>query len=199
IPLVGLQTYLPGSTTIDADDRFGTRTLVEYLISLGHRRIAYLTDETSTYVLNERMRGYQDALAEHGIDFDPSLVYRFNEKHNSFETTLDILNCPNPPTAIHCQNDHEALSAYIAITSKGLRIPEQISLSGYDNLPNSRLVQPPLTTVEQPLQRMGMAAVELLDDLIRNPSVHPTPRQIVYSTQLIVRGSTAAPLQSDKT
>lgn len=197
IPMVGLQTHLPDAMLIDSDDRLGTKAVIEHLISLGHRHIAYLTSDHSTYVLNERLRGYQDALAEHGIDPDPSLVYRFNDQRNSYDTTLSILSAPKRPTAIHCQNDHEALSAYIAITSTGLRIPEDISLSGYDNLPNSRLIRPQLTTVEQPLQRMGMAAMDLLDDMIKDPASYAIPRQIVYPTQLVVRGSTGAPSSLD--
>ncbi|HEY9010129.1 MAG TPA: LacI family DNA-binding transcriptional regulator [Devosia sp.] len=162
-----------GTPAVVPDDRRGQHDLVARLIAAGHERIAYLTLREEIVATSLRKAGYRDALAEAGIPYDPALVQRGELDSPEGETQVlwaaidRILRLPNPPTVFCCGNDRQALKVYGILRSRGMRLPEDISVAGYDNY---RLIAetllPPLTTVELPYTAMGVRAAERLLELI---------------------------------
>lgn len=179
------------SNVVDATNWQGAYEATEYLIQLGHRRIGIITGMLQIASARERLEGYKAALAENAIDFDPELVVQGDfwqpTGHQAASVLLDL---DHPPTAIFASNDLSAFGAMQAIRERGLRIPEDVSIIGFDDVPQASLVHPRLTTVRQPLDEMGRTAVRLLLEQIENPS--QPARRVTLSTQLIVRDSCQA-------
>lgn len=139
----------------------GGRRATEALIAAGHRRIGHITGEMWMDAARDRLRGYREALAAAGIPQDPMLVAEGNWLPSSgYENTRALLSLPNPPTAIFCANDRTAIGCYEAIKELGLRIPDDVSVIGYDDDEVARHLSPLLTTVVLPHRLMGRWAVE---------------------------------------
>jgi LacI family transcriptional regulator len=186
---------VPGSTFVTAANRRGTRDAIEHLIGLGHRRIGFITGTPGTSPARERLAGYRDALRDADLPFDPTLVVKgdFLEPRG-YEATQELLALDRRPTAIFTSADTAAFGAIKAARAAGLRVPRDISVVGFDDIPESSLVMPPLTTVRQPLQEMGATAVRLLRRLMDEPDA--TPRRTELLTELIVRESSGRPPKS---
>jgi LacI family transcriptional regulator len=179
-----------GTTFITAANRQGARDGVNHLIALGHRRIGLITGTAGTSSARERLAGYRDALRDAGIEHDTSLVVKGDFlEDRGYQATEQLLRLEVPPTAIFTSADTAAFGALRALRDAGLRVPEDVSILGFDDIPESSLVTPPLTTVRQPLKEMGATAVRLLRNLMDDPEM--TPRRTELETQLIVRESTA--------
>ena len=163
---------------------------VEYLINLSHRRIGMIAGKFS---VSERalMRweGYRKCLADHQLPFDPHLVL---EKGCTFADGKDamaqMLQIPSPPTAIFCGNDILAIGAIVCAKEKGMRVPRDLSVVGFDDAEISAYYDSPLTTMAVPAYEMGQMAAKILIENIRGES--KPPRQHILETTLIVRGST---------
>lgn len=180
------ETTLP---VVRADNVNGSRDAVSHLIELGHRRIAFIRGMGYTGQSEERERGYRAALHEAGIDFDPDLVQQgdFNEP-SGLAAGRALLALPNPPTAIFAGNDAMALGCYSAMREKELRIPQDMSIIGFDDMPIASVVQPGLTTLRHPVAPMAQAAVQ---ELVRRIQDQPGRRQrIEFPSEFVVRGST---------
>ena len=191
---ISIQTDIPGIPYIDCDNLGGTYRIIQHLISLGHERIAFINSFGETSVLEHRYQGYCNALSDHGIPLNPQYVRRADRTSNGYQAVIDLLNLPEPPTAIHCCNDHIAMSAYQALRSRGFSIPHQISLTGFDALSPTLLMEPQLTTVSQPLHKMGTTAAEMLIAKIEASQPLPDPSSpILFPTEILLRGSTAPP------
>ncbi|PJF42253.1 MAG: LacI family transcriptional regulator [Candidatus Thermofonsia Clade 1 bacterium] len=176
------------STVVDATNWQGAYDATEYLIGLGHRRIGFIAGMPQVASARERLEGYKAALRKHGIEFDPSLVAQGNFwQLVGYQAASALLDQEQPPTAIFASNDLSAFGAMEAILERGLRIPEDISIVGFDDIPQASLVYPKLTTVRQPLDEMGRIAVRLLLEQIEEPSL--PARRVTLPTQLIVRDS----------
>lgn len=151
------------SPTVLSTNRKGTHDAIHYLIELGHRRIGFIGGDPELVSASERLSAYQNTLAEHGIPFDPALVetgyFRYAP---GLQAAQKLLSLPQPPTAIFAANDSSAMGAIEAIRSRGLRIPEDISVIGFDDLPQAQWMRPALTTVRQPLAEMGRIATRML-------------------------------------
>ncbi len=179
-----------GFPAVDADSLRGARLATEYLLSLGHRRIALLAGRADLQSAKLREQGYREALAAAGVPFDDSLV-----RVGGYDADLsalaahELLSNPRRPTAVFATNDVSAIATIEAALTLGLRVPEDVSVVGFDNIPESALCTPPLTTVNQPIRTMGERAVELLIRLIREQPVEQT--HLTLPTELVVRGSTA--------
>jgi LacI family transcriptional regulator len=133
----------------------------DLLIAAGHTRIAHITGEAWQEVSADRLRGYRDALATADIPFDPTLVREGNWQLNSgYEATLELMQHRRPPTAIFCGNDRMAIGCYEAIKQLGLRIPEDISVVGFDDEDLASHIMPKLTTLKFPRRQMGAWAAE---------------------------------------
>ncbi|MCC7368684.1 MAG: LacI family DNA-binding transcriptional regulator [Chloroflexi bacterium] len=192
--LVLLNRDVPGLDVdrVMIDNRAGARAAIEHLIELGHRRIAYITGRPEISTVSERLAGYQDALAAHGITLDPHLVCRVEiDVEAATEATGKLLGRRRRPTAIFAYNDLMAVGALVAIRAAGLRVPEDISLVGHDDILYAPYLQVPLTTVAQPTREMAETAARLLVARVRGDTA--PHRRIVLPPRLVVRASTAAP------
>ena len=172
----------------------GTR----YLIELGHRRIGFITGDMALGCARDRLAGYQQALSDAGLPADPTLMREGNFfQPQGFICANELLDLAHPPTAIFASNDVSAFGAMEAVRNRGLRIPEDVSVLGFDDTPQAAQVHPALTTVRQPLAEMGKTAVELLFTYINEPDA-PVKR-IELPTELIIRQSCQVPSLSSLT
>lgn len=164
------------------------------LIEAGHRRIAHIHGQSWTDPARDRIRGYRRALAEADILYDPALVRPGNwEPSSGHEGTVALLALPEPPTAIFAASDMMALGVYDALKEAGLRIPEDVSVVGYDDREIARFMRPGLTTVVLPHTAMGQQAAEALIDGQTLPG--PRQPQIKVECPLVERDSVAPPVR----
>jgi DNA-binding LacI/PurR family transcriptional regulator len=174
----------------------GTRAATEHLIALGHRQIAYIGERNGYQSDAERKAGYQEALATAGIEFAPELAIEGDGRPEAaIEAMGGLMRLSDPPTAVCCYNDMTALGAMRAIRARGLRVPEDVSVTGFDDLFFAAYLTPALTTVRQPMRRMGQMAMENLFKQMSGPISGPisgqdSMAQIRVKAELIVRGST---------
>jgi DNA-binding LacI/PurR family transcriptional regulator len=166
----------------------GARAVTDHLIALGHERIAYIGDQFGYQSDTERIAGYKEALDAAGIPFRPALAMRGNSKPDEAMRIMDrLLALSEPPTAVFCYNDMTALGALRSIRIRGLRVPHDISVAGFDDLFVASYTDPPLTTVRQPMRRMGQLAME---NLIKLMSEEVSVVRVKVNPELIVREST---------
>jgi LacI family transcriptional regulator len=176
------------SSVIDSTNWQGAYDAARYLIESGHRRIGFITGLMEIQSAVDRLEGFKSALADHNIPFLEELVVAGDYWHpGGYAATQRLLDLPQIPTAIFASNDLEAIGATEAIRERGLRIPDDISIIGFDDIPQASIVYPKLTTVRQPLDQMGRLAARLLLEQIENPD--RPPRRITLATQLIIRDS----------
>jgi len=193
IPVVTLDRTLPGLPfgLVAMDNALGITLAVKHLIGLGHRRIGFVSwHPRSLSNRQERLQGYADALAEEGIGLDPGLI-RFAEDgwSDGVDRTLELLVGSDPPTAILSASSMLNLQVLAAIKRRGLRVPEDISVVGYDDSPWDPLLDPPLTTVATPARQLGIAAVERLMATI-DAGTEGHADELRLAPALIVRTST---------
>ncbi len=181
--------------TIDSDNLRGARLATEHLLGLGHRRIAMLTGRPDLQSADLRERGYREALAAAGVEVDERLVrVGAYDPEVSKASARELLRDRTPPTAVFAANDVSALATIEAADELGVRVPDDLSVVGFDNIPESVLSSPPLTTVEQPIREMGLRAVELLIQLVRGRPVEAS--HLMLETSLVVRRSTSSPVEA---
>ncbi|MEP6638559.1 MAG: LacI family DNA-binding transcriptional regulator [Chloroflexota bacterium] len=189
-PIV-LQGSLPGVevTSVDVDNVAGARGAVEHLISLGHRRIACITNAPLVYTAAQsRLTGYREALAAAGLDAPPELVEEADFDAHSGHGAMARLLARTSFDAAFIASDVVALGAIGALREAGLRVPTDVSLVGFDDIPLAAYFDPPLTTVRLPAFELGQAAGRaLLERIAQNATPHGT----LLPTELIVRASTA--------
>ncbi len=178
--------------TVAATNWAGGRDATEHLIELGHRRIAIITGPLSEECHRDRLDGYRAALQRAGIDHDPDLV-RVGDSlvTGGRRYGADLLQLPDPPTAIVSGSDEQAYGIYQAARDLGLRIPEDLSVVGFDDVELCQWVSPQLTTVRQPLAEMAREATRLVIELSRD-GIRPSQR-FELATSVVVRESTAPP------
>jgi LacI family transcriptional regulator len=174
---------------ISFDNRAAATEATEMLIKLGHRRIGLICGVAS---INDRaaqrLQAYREVLARNRIPFDPDLVAeRPFEIEASNDAATRLVSLPKPPTALFCANDIQALGALFACQRLKIRVPQDLSIIGFDDLPITRVVNPPLSTVHVPARRMGYAAAEALINAARK---NLPVRSEIISTELIMREST---------
>jgi LacI family transcriptional regulator len=180
-------------TTIGATNWAGGLTATRHLLELGHRRIGFVAGPERLLCSRARLDGYRAALESAGLGLDPALVIEGDFHHESgFLAAQALLTTPHPPTAVFAASDQMAFGVYEAVRRSGLRVPDDISVVGFDDLPQARWACPPLTTIRQPLTEMGRMAVRTIAQLIRGEPIN-TPR-VELATTLTVRSSTIAPV-----
>jgi LacI family transcriptional regulator len=193
-PLVAVDPHVgaSGLPSVDADNLKGARVATEYLIGLGHRRIGFLAGRADLESVRLREQGYRDALADAGIPFDPELVQHGDfRQEQSRLAAARLLDASPRPTAIFAANDNSAIETIQVANARGLVVPRDLSVIGFDNIPESALNSPPLTTVDQSIQRMGFEAVRLLIRLITGHETEPA--RVTLPTELVLRSSCAPP------
>ncbi|MEU6424459.1 LacI family DNA-binding transcriptional regulator [Microbispora sp. NPDC046973] len=191
-------TELPdGVPFVGATNWAGGRSATRHLIELGHRRIAMIAGPDRVLCCRARLDGYRSALEAAGLSVDPGLVVRADlTKEDGRTAAIGLLSRAERPTAIFACNDLQALGVYQAARELGVRIPVDLSVVGFDDLPITALVDPPLTTVHQPLIEMAAAATELALALGRGEE---TPQVgLELATTLTVRESTSPPARSSE-
>ncbi|MEO7494423.1 MAG: LacI family DNA-binding transcriptional regulator [Massilia sp.] len=172
-----------------AENRNGGRMAVEHLLQLGHRRIAFVAGSLATGQSAERQKGYEDALRAAGIEIDEALMLpgKFTQA-GGYAASEQLLLLEHPPTAIFCANDEMAFGALDAINSRGLKVPDDISVIGFDDIPTSSHVFPTLTTMRQPFADMASRAVSEVVAIIQGREMNPA--RIAFPMQIVIRNST---------
>jgi LacI family transcriptional regulator, galactose operon repressor len=194
-PRVQLDQGIPA---VSASNASGARAAVEHLLSLGHRRIGAILGPPDWMATTERLNGHRSALAAAGVLPASDLVVESDFSIESGEAAAaSLLDLPERPTAIFGFNDNVAIGALRAAEARGLSVPDDLSVVGFDDSEQSGLVTPALTTVRQPLAEMGRMAVSLLLRLLDHQRVEAM--SIELATRLIVRESTAAPVSAAAT
>jgi len=191
-----------GAKSVRVDDYAGARVAVSHLIELGHHRIAHISvrrnlstqrqassAEQLTLESQQRYAGYQQALADHGLAFDPGLVMVVEDSEKGgAEGAGRLLELEPRPTAVFCFADRVAFGAISVFNQVGIRIPHNLSIVGFDDLPMAVWMSPPLTTVHQPLRDMGRTAMEMVLAMLAGKQC---PDKVVLPCELMIRGSTA--------
>ena len=188
-----LQGSLPTlpAASVDVDNRAGARTAVEHLLCLGHRRIGCITNAPLAYTAAaDRLAGYQEAMQAAGVGADPNLVVEGGFDATSGMAAMhDLLTRAPDITAVFVASDVVAFGALRALRVAGRRVPEDVSLVGFDDIPLARHFDPPLTTIHLPARAIGAAAGRALVDRLAGREGHA---RTLLATELIVRDSTAA-------
>ena len=177
---------------VTAQNWQGAFDATRYLIQLGHRRIGFIVGPLTESPSSERLAGYRDALAQNGIPYD-DLLTRYGDfsRQGGFINAQALMALEKPPTAIFASNDPMAFGVLKALQQSGRRVPEDISVIGFDDIGSSADTHPPLTTVRQPLREMGRAGAQILLDMLRG---NPHMKSAELRTSLILRDS-CAPLR----
>jgi LacI family transcriptional regulator len=194
VPVVAVDPHAgPGGLpTVDSDNQHGAVLAVRHLLALGHRRIGFLGGRPDLESSRLREAGYRQALAEAGVDIDPRLMHVAEYRRDAAAApTAAMLALDDPPTAVFAANDLSAMGILDAAHRLGHRVPEDLSVVGFDDIPESASTTPPLTTVRQEIQQLGAGAVELLLRLVDGTPVEQEHVRLL--TTLVPRGSTAAP------
>jgi LacI family xylobiose transport system transcriptional regulator len=183
----------PDVASIGSANWAGGLAAAEHLIELGHRRIGMISGPEDMLCSIARVDGYRSALERAGIGFDANLV-RAGDFHvaGGHRAATQLLNLEQPPTAIFAGSDLQALGVYEAARPRGIRIPYDLSVVGYDDLRIGHWVGPPLTTIRQPLVEMAETAARLLIQMVEDPEA-PMNQRVDLATSLVVRESTAPP------
>ncbi|HET6313750.1 MAG TPA: LacI family DNA-binding transcriptional regulator, partial [Chloroflexia bacterium] len=176
---------------VDVDNVNSAREMVAYLLRLGHKRVATIAGPNNMIAGADRLQGYLLALRNRGVASDPALIVEADFTEEGGYIAMQRL-VPHAPDAVFVASDAMAVGALRALREAGLRVPEDIAMAGFDDIPFAARADPPLTTVRQPIQRMGTLAAETLIDLISHPQ--PQPRRIILPTELLIRESSGAPI-----
>lgn len=184
--------------TVSADNEGGAFQAVDHLIRLGHRRIGMVAGTSGHSTSEARLAGYRRALREHGLAEDPSLiVYGNYQVPGSFQATVHLLDLPEPPCAILSCNGTTTVGVIAALRSRGLSIPDDIALIGFDDHFWTFLLDPPLTTVAIPARELGTKTTEMLVERIEGAAPFE-PRHVVLPLRLVIGGSCGAKAPADR-
>jgi DNA-binding LacI/PurR family transcriptional regulator len=185
VPVVTIDYAFDNVSSVISDNVEGAYELTSYLLNKGHRKIGYIFGE-QTSVTNKRLVGFNKAMKEHGVSVPPEYLVqgRYHDADVAREATAKLMDLPDPPTAIMFPDDISFLGGQAELTRRGLRIPEDISVCGYDGINLSGLLQPPLTTWHQDADRIGKESVRKLIETIEHRSTCAA-EQIMVSGQLV--------------
>ncbi|MFE9693125.1 LacI family DNA-binding transcriptional regulator [Micromonospora sp. NPDC005806] len=196
LPVVFLDREIGGSPMFDAvlvDNAGGSRRAAEHLLDLGHRRIAIVNGTQHSTPGRQRREGFLETLKSRGVE-PPEAYHELGDfrEEGGYQSVMRLLALEHPPTAIYVTNNLMTIGALRALHDLGVRVPDQVSLVGFDDLQLAALLPPPLTVVDRPMEEQGALAMRLLLGRLQD-SQDSTPRRIVLETKLLVRGSTAPP------
>lgn len=178
---------------VTVDNVEGTRIGVAHLVAMGHREVALLSGPSRHSTAMERDQGYQQALREAGLPLRSELVYRGDFREGGgYDGMKALIALPRRPTAVFVANNLMTLGALRALHEAGIRIPHEVALVGFDDMPWATSLNPPLTAVSQPSQEIGSSAADLLLDRIAQPD--RAVRHLILATKLVVRASCGASL-----
>ena len=193
LPMCSIAVTLPGVSSVLVDNATGMRAAVVHLLEVhGHRRVAFVRGPEANEEAERRYRVYRDVLAERALPLDPELVVGGDFEQASGQAAVRVLLDERglSPGAIVAASDSMALGAIEALSARGLRVPEDVAVVGFDDVEEARFAAPPLTTVRQPLEEQGRRAAELVLDRIAGRAA---PEQVVLHTELVPRASCGCP------
>ena len=181
-----------GADSVLVDNEHGAAEAVAHLLANGYQRIGCITGPESVSTARRRLRGYQQALADGGSHYDDSLVrYGDFRETGGYRAMTELLDLPEPPDAVFVANNLMAVGALECLRVRGVTVPDQVGVVGFDDLPWPSLVRPALTTVSQPTYELGRVAAQLLSERIEDRDREPTT--VVLKTELRVRGTSRRP------
>jgi LacI family transcriptional regulator len=186
LPFVLVGRHHTQVSYVDVDNQASSAELIAYLIQSGYRRIATVCGPQNMIAGVDRLKGYKAGLEQCGIAFDPTLVAEGDFSEESGYHAMQRL-LPFRPQAVFAASDTMAVGVLRALQESGLRVPEDIAVAGFDDMPFAANTTPPLTTVRQPVERMGEAAAETLIDLIEHPNSPPC--RAILPTELVIRAT----------
>jgi LacI family transcriptional regulator len=173
------------------DDESSALSAVKYLLDNGYKKIAHFAGPKELDICKKRLSGYKSALENAGLNLNNNyILYGGLHESDGYKSMDELISKNLIPDAIFCVNDPVAIGAFQRIKEAGLKIPQDVGIVGFSNNKITSLVDPQITTVDQPSFEMGKKAAELLIEMIESPSKMKTPKTIVLNTKLIVRGST---------
>lgn len=189
--MVGRHLTNPRVSYVDVDNRNSARDAVTHLMRMGRRRVAMIAGPRTMIAGIDRLEGYYDAYHNRGLAPDPDLVMESDFTEAGAYLAMNKL-LPHHPDAIFVASDTMAMGALRSLREAGLRVPEDVAMVGFDDMPFAARTEPPLTSVRQPAQRTGIAAAEMLIDLIEYGDINP--RRIILPTELVIRASCGSDL-----
>ena len=182
-------------SNITVDDKLESEKMTEYLLSLGHRQIAFVTERPEESIGRRRIEGYREAFIKRGLAVPEQLICYVQEEvdhfsmENGYLTAKNLLESEEYITAIYAASDTLAIGVCRAVLESGKRIPEDISVAGYDGIELGEYYNPKLTTIKQPVEEMAKKTIRVLLDVVAGREEH---QQIIFPAQLVERESTAA-------
>ena len=194
IPMVLIPGFINPNKipSVDIDNFNAAFISVNYLIGLGHQRIALLNGPSNSKYSILRLAGYHHALKNYHFNFQKDLVSKFDgTQEGGFRAMQKQLGMKQPPTAVLVFNDYSAIGALWAAKEMGFRVPEDVSVVGFGDVPFSSKTNPPLTTMHEPLQEIGYEATNMLLEVIQGKKL--SKRNIILPVKLVIRQSTAPP------
>lgn len=194
IPFVFVNRYLKDTAAniVITDNVRGAYKVTEHLLELGHSHIAFIRGLSNVTTSQDRESGYRQCLQDHGLQAGIVTEQGNYTREGAYEAAIRLLQHPSPPTAIFCANDYMAFGALDAVSDHGLRVPEDVSVVGFDNIALSSLQVIGLTTVEQPIDKMARKAMEFLLGSIGRERVCDV-QTAVYEPNLVVRKTSGPP------
>ncbi len=189
MPVVTINDAMPERNTlhVSVDETSGTRALINYLVSLRHKKFAFIGGDLAIQPTLLRLSTMKKTLEEHGISFDDSYYVPSDfDVESGKQCMTELLQKPSLPTAVICLNDLVAIGAIYAARKAGLRVPEDISFAGSDNMPMSEYVVPSITTVDLKALELGKKAIEVLIDAIEGKKAE---KENIIKTELVIRDS----------
>ena len=199
IPVVAVDRRLPrlALDTVTVDNERAVYEAMQHLIDLGHRRIGFMGGPLGLSSLAERERGYCRALCDAGLASDAELIIRGDLRQETAQTLAPrLMRLDRPPTAIVTTNDLSTIGTLHALRAVGIRVPDDVSVIGFDDMVGADLFDPPLTTITQPVFDIGRRAIELL--VRRTGAPGAAPEELVLEPRLVLRGSTARAPNSEE-
>ena len=191
VPVVVLGHHGFQAPMISIDNQKAAQEMTEYLIGLGHRRIGFIAGPSSLTTSNIRTQGYIQALANHNIPFDPNLVMESNFTYeDGLQLADQMLKLDKHPTAIFGSNDQTAIGCLVGLKQRGVSVPKDISVVGFDDISAALYVDPPLTTIRVPMREMGLLSMKQLLCAINNEPIEPL---LILHHELVVRASSMPP------
>ncbi|AZR73753.1 LacI family transcriptional regulator [Anoxybacter fermentans] len=191
-PVVQIDRKIPGSIfpTVTIDNILSAYNATKYLIELGHKYLAHITGNLGTKTGQDRLEGFKQALKEFNLDYKDEYILEGDySKESGYKQMKTLLTQKKRPTAVFAANDLMAIGAYEAIFDYGLKIPEDISIIGHDDIDIASIIRPGLTTMTQPKYKLGQIAAEMLIKRIEGLE-SDNQQEVVLNTELIVRDST---------
>jgi DNA-binding LacI/PurR family transcriptional regulator len=176
---------------VTSSNRDGIREATKHLLSHGYKNIAFINGQKGVSVAQERLAGYQEALQAARVPLQETYIIHSDFRQEGGRIAMcRLLDLPRPPRAAVVANNLMTLGALQAIHERGLRIPDEVAIVGFDDMPWATSLRPPLTAVAQPAEEIGRAAAQLLLERLREP--RRLPRRVVLPTRLIIRASCGA-------